>query len=100
MPLHDRPERSIGVTMYGWHHGVWGWWWMPAMMLLTLVVVVVFVWVLVSWARTNQPGPPGPQTHRPGPEEILAERFARGELDANEYRERLAVMREDASRRP
>ncbi|MFG3203823.1 SHOCT domain-containing protein [Streptomyces sp. NPDC048192] len=45
-----------------------------------------------SWRKT----PPGS-----GPEQILAERYARGEIDDEEYRRRLATLREsptDAAR--
>ncbi|MBA2807739.1 SHOCT domain-containing protein [Streptomyces sp. KM273126] len=36
------------------------------------------------------PGPPGP---RSGPEQILAERYARGEIDEEEYERRMATLR-------
>jgi putative membrane protein len=41
-------------------------------------------------------GPPsGPESHPPArlsPEQVLAERFAHGEIDATEYRHRLATL--------
>ncbi|MFJ1708882.1 SHOCT domain-containing protein [Kitasatospora sp. NPDC088346] len=39
-------------------------------------------------------GPPNPQAAPPpSPERLLAERFARGEIDADEYRHRLDTLR-------
>jgi putative membrane protein len=53
-----------------------GWW---------LLVAVAVVVAARLGGRT-----PSPQ--RRGPREILAERFARGEIDGVEYRERLEVL--------
>jgi putative membrane protein len=71
----------------GLHHD--GAWWFP-FGLLWLVLLAGLVWVVA---------------HRVGPRErssveragdILAERYARGEIDAEEYRERLAELRSHA----
>jgi putative membrane protein len=64
-----------------------------------------------SWGPSGPPGPPGaPGTpgapgsasavRATGPEQILAERFARGEIDEGEYRARLAVLRSAAEGTP
>lgn len=45
-------------------------------------------------------GPVVAGTVRGGPEQILAERFARGEIDEGEYRGRLAVLRGSAEGTP
>ncbi len=53
--------------------------------LLVLVAIVVLVAVFVTrWWRK------GPSRRGEG---VLAERFARGEIDEGEYRERLTVLR-------
>lgn len=39
------------------------------------------------WRRTSAPNP------RTGAESLLADRYARGEIDEDEYRERIAVLR-------
>ena len=80
---------SAGVLAdggWGAHMGGWGWggvmmlgWW-----LLVAVAIVVAVRLGVS-GRTPSP-------ERRGPREILAERFANGEIDGAEYRERLQVL--------
>jgi putative membrane protein len=74
--------------------GEWGWvsmgWWMLVpLLLLLLVLVVTVVWAVVAMAG----GRPRSRTPREEPEGVLAERFARGEIDEQEYRQRLAVLR-------
>ncbi len=81
--------------------GMSGWGWA-----LATIGMVVFWGVLITagvalfryLAHTGQqPQPPGPSDAAPNapksPEAILAERFARGEIDENEYHTRLATLR-------
>jgi putative membrane protein len=66
----------------GW--GGWGWWFAPLWILPWLVFVGVAIWLLSRGG--------GSRWQRSGTDrarEILAERFARGELSSDEYRERL-----------
>jgi putative membrane protein len=64
-------------------------------------------WALVAvlaLALLRRPGQPDQQRQpgqqpRPDAEEILAERLARGELDPEEYRQRLQILQE-TTRRP
>ncbi|MFI6154969.1 SHOCT domain-containing protein [Kitasatospora sp. NPDC051170] len=42
---------------------------------------------------TGGPGGPGGAVYGPAAEQVLAERFARGEIDEEEYRRRLDVLR-------
>jgi putative membrane protein len=75
-----------------YHYGSDGsnaWWWMVPMMLVFLVAVGVVVWALLNTNRSQRP--PGPQA--PSPEDVLAHRFARGEIDTAEYHERLEALR-------
>lgn len=79
--------------MYWWHGGGgWGY----ALMSLGMVVfwggVVVLAVVLLRSLIGN--GRAGSTAHRTTPEEILAERFARGEITEQEYHERLAVLQD------
>lgn len=70
-----------------WSGGGWMWLWGPMMMLSWIAVVGL----VAFWAtRASQPreGRPGSDRAR----NILAERFARGELTVEEYRERLRAM--------
>ena len=74
---------NSGPGWHGWGGG-WGWWWL-------WVPFTILFWLalggLVIWLATRRQRPDG--TARA----ILAERYARGELSAEEYRERLAQLR-------
>ncbi|MEV6210469.1 SHOCT domain-containing protein [Kitasatospora sp. NPDC051914] len=86
-----------------WHDGGmsgWGWFGMSlGMLLFTALLVIGGVLLFRALDRTtSRPAPPAPPT-APGPtppEQLLAERFARGEIDDQEYRKRLAALRETA----
>lgn len=72
-----------------WWDG-WGWGHMLGMglfwTLLLLAAVALVVWLVRSGSRGPAPG-------RPGAEDVLRERYARGEIDDEEYRYRLAELR-------
>jgi putative membrane protein len=55
--------------------------WWPFPWLLVVLLVVLFVWRRGCWPRRGG-----------GARSILAERFARGEISAEEYRERLGQL--------
>ncbi|MBL7487990.1 SHOCT domain-containing protein [Frankia sp. AgB1.9] len=89
-------------------HG-WGWFAMSVGMLLFWVVVIVGAVLLVralihpgGRGRTPTQPPAGPPAGGgpagPSPEQVLADRFARGEIDEREYHARLATLRETADR--
>lgn len=69
--------------MDGWGGG-WMWLWGTVMM---VAIVVAVVWLARTVAGQNQTPAPGRDTERA--RSILAERYARGELTTEEYRERL-----------
>ena len=73
-----------------WHDGWSGWWFvMPLMMVVFWVAVVC---VVVSFMQ-GRPGPDPTSGTRPaGPEEVLAQRYARGEIDDDEYSHRLDIL--------
>ncbi len=66
---------------YGHGYGAWGWFFGT---LMTVAFWGAVVWFVVQTARDREPS-----SQRPTPDEILAERYARGEIDADEYRRRL-----------
>jgi putative membrane protein len=78
------------MPMWDWHGG-WGWLWMLGAMLVFWAFLVAVVVLVVRWLR---PGPSiGPE--RDGnerPKEILAERFARGEIDEEEFHQWRRVL--------
>jgi putative membrane protein len=88
----------------GWsdHMSNGTWWWIP-MMLVWVVIVGGLVWIGVAALRrlgnVQHPyfsagaAPPPPEIARQTPEEILAERLARGEIEPDDYRTRLEALR-------
>jgi putative membrane protein len=65
----------MGGVMLGW-------------LLLTVLIVGLVVWLVVSYARPRTSVDDTGAARR-----ILAERYARGELDTEEYTQRLAALR-------
>ena len=73
-------------------HMGWGWGGMifgTLTMLVFLAGVVVFAVLLVRWRGPPRQEPPARQTAL----EILHERFAKGEIDKQEYEERKRVLK-------
>jgi len=79
-------------VMHYWNDGYDAWWWMIPMMAFLLAIIGIIVWALMHAARNDQPTSPS----APCAEEVLAHRFAAGEIDADEYRERRDALRERA----
>jgi len=78
--------------MNGYAMSGWGW------LLMTLGMLGFWALVaVVTVALLRRPGQPDQQL-RPGAEEILGQRLARGELDPEEYRQRLQTLQETTSR--
>lgn len=70
-------------------HAGWGWWWIFP---LTWIVLIALFWTFAwrgPWRRRAEPW-----HEARAPEAVLGERYARGEIDEEEYRKRLAVLRE------
>jgi putative membrane protein len=65
------------------------WWWMLPMMTFMVVLVGAVIWALVTVMRS---GTSTTGAERPTADEILHERFARGEIGAAEYRERMDAL--------
>ena len=75
-------------------HESWGAWpWLAPLWILLWIVVIVTVIRLLSRRGGGAWCGPRAGTAR-GPQEILADRFARGEIDASEYRARLDTLRQ------
>jgi putative membrane protein len=77
----------------------WGWlgWILMTVGMVAFWALVITAIVLVIRYVTTSRGPAASPASIPGQvraEDVLAQRFARGEIDENEYRQRLASLRE------
>jgi putative membrane protein len=72
--------------------GHWWAWLIGAVVLVVLVGLIVFALVRMM-TTSNTSGTPGVQSRRSA-EDLLAERFARGEIDEDEYRRRRDALRD------
>ena len=72
--------------MGDWSGHMGGWWWLAVPMMIAFWTLVV--WAVVTLVR----GSGTPQAHR-SPEDVLADRLARCELDEAEYRRRRDLVR-------
>lgn len=84
--------------MHWYGDGVSGWGFvlMALNMILFWGLIITGVVALIRYLGRGGQGRPGAA----GPERILAERFARGEIDEQEYQQRLQVLRRDGSTPP
>lgn len=78
---------------YGWDHmGAWGWVGMTLMMLLWFGLIALVIWTLVNpRAGRTTPMTDPPARHDPALG-TLRERFARGEITADEYEQSRRVL--------
>ncbi|WP_406100845.1 hypothetical protein OG698_01005 [Streptomyces sp. NBC_01003] len=86
-------------------YGGWGWGgWLVMVMFMVLfwALVIAGVVALVHYlagSRLGHQNSPPPSSGEPGwrsrrAEDLLAERFARGEIEEDEYKRRLALLQE------
>ena len=73
----------------GWHMDDWSWGGWLLMTAAMFAFWAIVAWLIVLAIRASRP--PAPQT--PDPERILAQRFAAGEIDEDEYHRRLEALR-------
>jgi putative membrane protein len=88
--------RNLGVVLASvddrWGHmGGWGggWMWLWGLVITALFVVLI-VWLVRTVSADGRTPPRDPADRA---REILAERYARGELTTEEYRERIEQLR-------
>jgi len=78
---------------YDDHMSGWGY----ALMTVTMVVfwglLIVGIVALVRYLSRDGRPTGAPPAQRPTPDQVLAERFARGEIDEDEYGRRLDALR-------
>ena len=90
-------QQSLGPG-YGPHMWGGGWHWMffgPFMMIIFIAIAVAVVVLIVRWlGGTTHVHPPPHVPSRKEPIDILKERFAKGEIDKEEFEERRRVLGE------
>ena len=80
--------------MMGWYGGMgWGGWILMTLVMLAFWALVVFA-VVAIFRGVGRSSGPVERTTRRDPLEILQERFARGEIDSDEYEARAKVLRD------
>jgi putative membrane protein len=90
--------------MYWYDHGVSGWGWFAmsvSMVLFWALLITAAVLLFRALGRSHEhthTHTPTPAT--PTPEQILGERFARGEIDEEEYRRRLGALHDGPRTQP
>ena len=89
--LDDAVEEEITMMYYyGGHMSGWDWFGTSVGMILFWGLLIAGIVLLVRYLRSDHPGQaPTAATA----EQVLAERFARGEINETEYRDRLASLR-------
>ncbi|MEI7543191.1 MAG: SHOCT domain-containing protein [Mycobacteriaceae bacterium] len=87
----------MGGDGWMWEHG-WGWggWLLmvAAMALFWVALIVGVVLAIRFLSAVNRQPTHSPGYQLTGPEDVLADRFARGEIDPEEYRCGLALLRD------
>jgi putative membrane protein len=76
---------------YGYGMGGWGWIFMSLSTLAFLALIALVVWAVLRTSNSGNSGGrsvPGGESAR----EILAQRYARGEIDDQEYQQRLRIL--------
>ena len=91
--------QTTNVQRHGpmWHDGWYGWFVGPIMMIVFLVITGIVVVSIVRWLMGPGHHGHGPYAPRPvesSPLDILKERYARGEIDKDEFEERRRVLRD------
>jgi putative membrane protein len=67
-----------------------GWSWLPAVMWIFWIVLIIVVLLLI---RSQAVSVRGLEASRESAEEILKKRYARGEIDKDEYEHKLSDLR-------
>ncbi|MBW5480561.1 SHOCT domain-containing protein [Streptomyces bambusae] len=80
--------------MFWYDHNLGGWGWFAMSVSMILFWALIITVAVLLFRTVNRP--PHEHTHTPAaptPEQVLAHRLARGEIDEDEYQRRLAALR-------
>ena len=79
--------------MYWDHMNGWGWTMMIVWSLVWVGFLGLIAWIAVQWARgTSRQEPPSGAPGKTAARDLLDERFARGEIDLDEYQRRRQAL--------
>ncbi|MFF5470748.1 SHOCT domain-containing protein [Streptomyces achromogenes] len=85
--------------MFWYGRGVGGWGLFAMTMSMVVFWALIITFGVLLYRSLVRPGRDsggfGARPPDASPEQLLAERFARGEIDEDEYRRRLSVLRDD-----
>lgn len=86
--------------MYGYDHDMTGWGYATMGIGMVLFWALIVVGIIALLRVVRQPAVPSVPSlpSAQSPEQVLAVRFARGEIDETEYQQRLTVLRSHAPR--
>ncbi|MBC7269365.1 MAG: SHOCT domain-containing protein [Streptomyces sp.] len=79
--------------MFWYANGMSGWGWFGMSVGMVAFWSLVITAVVLGFRAVSRPYEHSRTPAAPTPEQILAERFARGEIDDEEYRRRLSALR-------
>lgn len=72
---------------HGWGMGYgMGWWW-----IIGIILIIIIVWLVVKAINQNK-HPTSINAENKSPLDILKERYARGEIDKEEFEERKRML--------
>lgn len=84
-----------GGNGWMWGHGWLGGWLMTALLLTVFFAVVITgIVVAMRYLRPDGSGAATRPTTTAAAEDVLAHRFARGEIDETEFRQRITALKE------
>ncbi|MDX3241576.1 SHOCT domain-containing protein [Streptomyces sp. ME18-1-4] len=79
--------------MFWYAHGMNGWGWFGMSVGMVAFWALIITALVLVFRAANQPHEHTHTPAAPTPQQILDERFARGEIDEEEYRRRLSTLR-------
>jgi putative membrane protein len=81
-----------GLSSFGWPMGGFGWLGMIVQLLFWAGILILIAWAIIRIFPTSRGHNGGSEAHTETAEEILRQRFARGEIDEKEYESRRRVL--------
>ncbi|WP_405905355.1 MULTISPECIES: SHOCT domain-containing protein [unclassified Streptomyces] len=79
--------------MFRYDHDLSGWGWFAMSTSMVLFWALIIILGVLAFRALARPVNPGTPQAGPTPEQVLAQRFAHGEIDEDEYRSRLTALR-------